>query len=76
MNWDKGHKKIAWMLSESCGGEGRGEWGDQTNVAQVERTPVEVSPRIDQKAEQAAARKRGRNVTMSSQMHPVFTSLK
>lgn len=50
--------------------------GDQTDAAQVERTPVEVPFRIDQKAEQAAARERGRNVTRSSQMCPVFTSLK
>lgn len=61
MNWDERHEETAWVLVES-----RGVWGDQTDAAWVEKTPVEVPLRMAPKNKQVATRKRGRNVTMLS----------
>lgn len=58
------------MLSES--------WGyreNKTDLAKVEKTPVEAPLRKDLKNKQVAARKRGRNVIVISDV-TVFTSLK
>lgn len=63
-------QETAWVPSGSWGA-----WGDQTDATWV-KTPGEAPLRMDPKNKPVTAGKSGRNVTMSSQMCPVLTSLK